>query len=134
MVSISFKHSPFFFYGLWFKSHLIRHLGMGRAFKYTQRALKHLRHSDLETWVLGGHSESTRRAVGYLGPWKAIEHSEGTWALRHAGTSGTWALRHLRHSGTWALTHLGTQSTRVLGNLSTRGTLFSTLQLSFHFL
>ena len=120
MLSISFKHSPFFFYGLWFRSHLIRHLGMGRAFKDTRRALKHLRHSDLETKVLGGHSESTRRAVGYLGPWRAIEHSEGTWALRghsdiralkalgHSDTYGTQALRHLR---TWALKVLGYSGT-----------------------
>ena len=94
MLSISFNHSPFFFYGLWFKSHLMRHLGMGRAFKDTQSALKHLRLSDLETWALGGHSESTRRAIGYLVTWRAIEHSEGTWALR--GHSGTWkALGHL---------------------------------------
>ena len=98
MLSISFKHSPFFFYGLWFKSHLIRHLGMGRAFKDTRRALKHLRHSDLETWVLGGHSESTGRAVGYLGPWRTIEHSEGTWALR--GHSDIRALKALGHSDT----------------------------------
>ena len=95
MLSISFKHSPFFFYGLWFKSHLIRHLGMGRAFKDTQRALKHLRHSYLETWALGGHSESTRRVVGYLGTRRAIQHWEGTWELR--GHSGT--LKALGHLG-----------------------------------
>ena len=96
MLNVSFKHSPFFFCGLWFKSHLIRHLGMRRAFKDTQRALKHLRNSDLGTWALGGHSESTRRALGYLGTWRAIELSEGTWALR--GHSDAW--KALGYSGT----------------------------------
>ena len=92
MLSISFKHSPFFFYGLWFKSHLIRHLGMGRAFKDTQ-TFKALLLGNLGTRrALREHSE----VVGYLGTWRAIEHSEGTWELR--GHSGT--LKALGHSGT----------------------------------
>ena len=46
-----------------FKSRLIRHLGTTCAFKDTERALKHLRHSE-STRALG-HSESTQRALGH---------------------------------------------------------------------
>ena len=72
-----------------FKSHPIRHSDMGHAFKDTQRALDHLRHSD--TWALGEHSGGTQG---------------GTWALKHLGTqafgvhSGSWALKALGHSDT----------------------------------
>ena len=45
-----------------FKSHLIRHLGMGRAFKDTHR-------------TLGGHSENTGRALGHS-IFKTIGHSD----------------------------------------------------------
>ena len=93
-----------------FKSHLIRHLGTGHAFKDTQRTLKHLRHSDLGTWTLEGHSEGTGRALGHLGTRRALGHSEGTRAL--GGHSGTRkALGHFRHLGTRtprALRHSGT--------------------------
>ena len=120
-----------------FKSHLIRHLGTGHAFKDTQRTLKHLRHSDLGT----GHSKGTQRALGgHLVTWalgghldtrRALGHSEGTRALgRHSDTSDTWALGHLGHSGTLALRalrHLGTWALKALAYLGTRGTLFSRL-------
>ena len=71
-----------------FKSHLIRHSGTGCAFKDTQRALEHLRHSG--SWALGGHSketrgtlrghsEGTRMTLGHLGTWRVLGgHSEGT--------------------------------------------------------
>ena len=76
-----------------FKSHVIKYSGTGRVSKDTQRALKHLRHSECtrralrghsDTQVLGGHSDSTR----------ALRH------LRPLGHSGTWGLKVLRHLGT----------------------------------
>ena len=74
-----------------FKSHLIRHLGMVRAFKDTQRALKHLKY--LEGIQVLEHSEDTRRT--HRG------HSESTWALGvHSGTEALKALKHLDNYGT----------------------------------
>ena len=55
-----------------------------------------LGHSEGTQRALGGDSESTRRVVSYLGTWRAIEQSEGTWELR--GHSGTW--KALGHSST----------------------------------
>ena len=81
-----------------FKLHLIRHSSTGCAFKDTQRALEHLRHS-ASTWALG-HSESTQRALGHLKGTRALGgHSEGT---RRAlgGHSGTLELKALGHSDT----------------------------------
>ena len=96
------------------KSNLIRNLGTGRAFKDTQRALKHLRHSD----VMFGHSEGTQRALGgLLSTRRALGHSKSTRALRRHS-----ALRHLRHLDTRilrALRHLGTRALKVLGHSGT---------------
>ena len=81
-----------------FKSHLIRHSGKGHAFKDTQRALEHLRHSESTGAV--AHSEST---------W-VLGHLESTWR-EFGGHSGTRALKTLGHSdncGTQVLGHLGT--------------------------
>ena len=78
------------------KSHLIRHSGMRRAFKDTQRALEHLRNSD-STRALREHSEGTR----------ALGHSEGTWALGHLRHFDTRTLRALEHLGSRALKALG---------------------------
>ena len=110
-----------------FKSRLFRDSVTGRAFKDTQRALQHLRHSE-STWATG-HSESTQRALGHLRhlgtrTFRTLRHL-GTWALkalRHSGTqtlghSGTWGLIALRHLGTWtlkALTHSDTWALEAL--------------------
>ena len=67
-----------------FKSHLIRHSGTGRAFKDTQRTLKHLRHSE-STRALG-HSESIQRVLGGHSGTRALK------ALGHSDTYGTRAL------------------------------------------
>ena len=106
-----------------FKSHLVRHLRMGRAFKDTHRARKHLRHSDVGTWALGGRPQVSQRVLG---------HSEGTWAFRghlctyralgHLEHLGTRTFRVLRHLDTWALKalrHLSTQAVGHLAHLST---------------
>ena len=74
-------------------SHLIRHSGTGRAFKDTQRILKHLRHSE-STRALG-QSEGTQ-ALGHL-------RNLGTRTLRALSHLGTRELKPLRHIGTWAL-------------------------------
>ena len=71
-----------------FKPDLIRHSGTRRAFKDTQRALEHLR-----------HSESTRRALrGHSDTWRALGQLEGTWTL--GGHLVTRALKTLEHSDT----------------------------------
>ena len=96
-----------------FKSHLIRHSGTGQAFKDTQRALEHWRHSE-STQALG-HSESTQGALGHLESTRGFGGHLGTWrALGHSDTWGTWALRHLGHSGTSALKALGHPSNLAL--------------------
>ena len=56
---LSFYTKHIFMLSFFLKSHLIRHSGMRRAFKDTQRALEHLRHSK-STRALGEHSEGTR--------------------------------------------------------------------------
>ena len=112
-----------------FKSHLFRHSGTGSAFKDTQRAFEHLRHSE-STRALGEHSEGTQAPSHLEGP-RMLSH------LRHLGTQlprvlkhlGTCALKALRHLATQALGHLGTQSTQALSHLGTRGTFFSGLNL-----
>ena len=68
-----------------FKSHLIRHSGTRRAFKDTQRALEHLRHS--ETWVLG-----------HLGTWRTLRGYSDTRAL--GGHLDTQTRKALGHSDT----------------------------------
>ena len=114
---LSFYMKHVFMLSILFKSHLIRHSGTGRAFKDTQRALKHLRHS--KSTLALGHSESTHRVLGHLKGTLALGGHLGTQrALRHVGSQ---ALGHLEHLGTWALGH-----SRHSG---TRGTLFSRLML-----
>ena len=86
-----------------FKSHLIRHSGMERAFKDTQRTLEPLTKALREHsggWALEGHSEDTQRALEHLGTRRALkralgEHSQGTWVLEHLRHLGTRALRAL---------------------------------------
>ena len=81
---LKFLHPIFFFLSMFsvsFQLHLIRHSGTGRAFKDTQRALKHLRQSK-GIWAL----LSTVWALGHSDT-KAIEHFDtGTRALGHLGT------------------------------------------------
>ena len=59
-----------------FKSHLIRHSDMERAFKDTQRTLEHLRHSESTRVV--GHSEGTQRTHGHLGTRRGLGGHLGT--------------------------------------------------------
>ena len=82
-----------FMFSILFKSHLFRHSRMGRAFKDTQRALEHLRHSENTNPL--EYLESIQRTL------RALRHLD-TWALRH---SDTWKLGHSRNSGTWTLGH-----------------------------
>ena len=97
-----------------FKSHLIRHSDTGSAFKDTQRALEHLRHSESTQRALG-HLKGTRALGGFSGTRRALRH------LRHLGTRTLRALRHLEH--------LGTRELKVLGYLGIQGTLFSRLTI-----
>ena len=54
-----------------FQLQLIKHSGTGSASEGTQRALKHLRHSE-STRALG-HSEGTQRVLGHLkSTWRAL--------------------------------------------------------------
>ena len=100
-----------FMLSILFESHLIKHSGRRRAFKDTQRALEHLRHSE-STWALG---HSSTRIFGHLEGTQALGvHSEGTRALRYLRHLGTRTLRALRHSDTWTL--------KALGNLEHLGT------------
>ena len=104
-----------FMLSILFKSHLIRHSGMGCAFKDTQKALEHLRYS--ESTRAFGHLESTQRALEHSGTRRALGDSEGNRALRHLRHLGTRTFRALRHSDTWelrALRHLGTRALEAL--------------------
>ena len=80
----------------------------------------------LATWALNGDGELCTRAL------EALEHSKGTWILRHEGHLGTWELRYL---GIGALeqnvghSHFFTQGTQFLGHRSSWVTLFSRLHL-----
>ena len=109
-----------------FASHLIRHSGTVRAFKDTQTALQHLRHSE-RTRALGhseGTQENTRRALGWA-LWhsrhfgtrtlKALKHL-GTWALKTLRYLGTQTLGHLGHLGIWEHGHSRHSGTRALGH------------------
>ena len=82
-----------------FKAHLIRHLGMGPAFKDTHRALKHL--GNFESIQALEQSEGTPRTLR--------EHWEGTWAL--GGHLGTRSLRQLGTRTLKAIKYLDTYST-----------------------
>ena len=92
-----------------FQLQLIKHSGTGSASEGTQRALKHLRHSE-STRALG-HSEGTQRALkGHSkGTWTLGDHLEGTRALKAFG------LAFLGHSGTLAFRHLGNWAIKALG-------------------
>ena len=60
-----------------FQLQLIKHSGTGSASEGTQRALKHLRHSE-STRALG-YSEGTQRALkGYLDTWRALGGHSGS--------------------------------------------------------
>ena len=89
-----------------FKSHLIRHSGMERAFKDTQRTLEPLTKALKEHsggWALEGHSEDTQRALEHLGTRRALKRAlGGHLGTRRAlpGHSGTRALKALGHTGT----------------------------------
>ena len=63
---LSFYTKQVFVLSILFKSHLIRHSDTRRAFKGTQRALEHLRHSG-STRALGEHLGT--RALKALGHW-----------------------------------------------------------------
>ena len=75
-----------------FQSHLIRHSVMQKAFKDTQMALKHSRHS--ESTRAPGQSEGNRKAIGHFKDTRSLLEHSSTWALRHLGT------RVLGHLGT----------------------------------
>ena len=112
------------------KSHLIRHSGMRCAFKSTQRALKHLRHSE-STRALG-HSESTQRGLGH---WDAPAlgghgHLEGTWKLGHLRYLDTRTVRALGHLRTSALNTLRHLATWALGALYIAGSVSKGLSCS----
>ena len=112
------------------KSHLIGHLGTRRAFKDAQRALRHLRHSNVDTWALGGYSEGTRGTRGHFDTRRALRHLKDTRPLGYLRHLGTRTLRALKHLDTWALKalgHSGSQGTWAIGHSGTRGTLFSRL-------
>ena len=67
---ISFYTKNIFMFSILFKSHLIGHSGTRRAFKDTQRALEHLRQSEIT------------RALVHSGNWKALRHLK--WVLHLA--------------------------------------------------
>ena len=79
----------------------------------------HLKHSEatrtfkaLKSSQGLGHSESTQRALGHLGTWIALGHSEGTQAIWHIRHLCTRTLKTLRYLGTFAL-----KGTQALGHL-----------------
>ena len=75
-----------FMFSILFKSHLFRHSRMGRAFKDTQRALEHLRHSENTNTL--EYLESIQRTH------RALRHLD-TWALKELGYLDTWAFETL---------------------------------------
>ena len=82
-----------FMFSILFKSHLFRHSRMGRAFKDTQRALEHLRHSEnTNTLEYLESIQRTHRALRHLDTWalKAFRHLD-TRALKELGYLDTWA-------------------------------------------